>query len=146
MLVKRCVLCMLVRNFLCNVNNTRALIGLCLLWRHTETRFGKIKCSQGSVMGPMAISLWRRIHVFIHLKIAQTLRCDIIIFSAFIQPYQHHYHSTASFRVITDYLPELDDCQSFHCHKMTINVIISVKVISTIIITIIIIISSSSAQ
>ena len=28
---KSCILRMLVRNFLCNVNNTRALIGLCLL-------------------------------------------------------------------------------------------------------------------
>ena len=30
-LPKNCILRMLVRNFLCNVNNTRALIGLCLL-------------------------------------------------------------------------------------------------------------------
>ena len=59
----RTVHCARPTSGLYNVNKC-ALIGLCLLVpSHTETRFGEIRCVQGLIMGPMAIGLWRPIHV-----------------------------------------------------------------------------------
>ena len=66
---KRHVLRMLVRRFLCNVNDTRALIGPCVI---LTSRLGQILdlwYSQVFTLAHMVIGLSLHIHSFIHLRI-----------------------------------------------------------------------------
>ena len=63
------VKCMLVRKFLCSVNDTRALIGLCLL---VTSHLGEIRDpwhSQPFTITHIVIAVLLHIHSFIHLRV-----------------------------------------------------------------------------
>ena len=72
------VLCMLARKLLCNVNDTRALIGLCLLVMSHCGQIWEPWDSQAFTIAHIVIGLSLHIHSFIHLKVMiknSMLRC-----------------------------------------------------------------------
>ena len=65
---KSLVLCMLVRKFLCNVNDTRGLIGLCLL---VTSHSGQIRdpwYNQAFTIAHIVMGLSLHVHRFMHLR------------------------------------------------------------------------------
>ena len=63
------VLCMLQRSFLCNVNDTRALIDLCFLVTSHSGQIRNPWHSQAYTIAHIVIGLSLHVHSFIHLRL-----------------------------------------------------------------------------
>ena len=85
------VLLILVRNFLCNVNNMRALIGLCLLVMSHLNQIRDPWDSQVFTIAYIVIGLSLNIHSFIHLRYNVDLSPQGDSVSLYITPEESQY-------------------------------------------------------